>query len=245
MKKTVIIGNWKMNKTFSETKEFLKEFTQEYKNKLDLIANENIDFGIAAPFVDLAAFQGREIVELKVAAQDVSVHEKGAYTGEVAANMLTDLGVHYVVLGHSERRAYHGETNELVNEKAKTALAHGLVPVVCVGETLEEYEQGRTKEVVKKQVLASLKDLDLTRVVLAYEPIWAIGTGKVATPEIAQEVCEFIRSITSEDLVIQYGGSVSPANIAELSSQKDINGFLVGGASLTAESFVKLLTLGK
>ncbi|MCU9934226.1 triose-phosphate isomerase [Mycoplasmopsis felis] len=244
MKKLVIIGNWKMNKTFSETQEFLKEFAKIYKEKESLIYNK-LDFAVASPFTNLFAFKENKISELKLAAQNVSQHLSGAYTGEVSINMLKDLNTKYVILGHSERRSYYGETNEIINAKAQTVLSNGLIPVICVGETLEEYENGKTKEIVKKQIEESLKSLDYSKIIVAYEPIWAIGTGKVATPEIAQDVCEYIHSITSKNLIVQYGGSVSPKNISELSSQKDIDGFLVGGASLDANSFVQLLTLGK
>lgn len=244
MKKLVIIGNWKMNKTFTDTQTFLNELDVQLQLKEDKLV-DNVTYGIASPYTNLAAFRDYKNTNLHLAAQDVSVHEKGAYTGEVSADMLKDLNVKYVVLGHSERRSYHNESSELVNQKAKVVLEKGMTPVICVGETLEEYEQGITKEVIKKQVEESLKDLNLSKIVLAYEPIWAIGTGKVATPEIAQDVCEYIRSLTSDKLVIQYGGSVSPTNIESLASQKDIDGFLVGGASLEASNFVKLLTLGK
>ncbi|WP_322949509.1 triose-phosphate isomerase [Mycoplasmopsis cynos] len=244
MNKKIIIGNWKMNKTFTETVEFLDKFSKIYREKSDLIAF-NLNFGIAMPYTNLAAFKQNKVSDLKLSAQDVSMHNKGAYTGEVSISMLKDLDVEYVVLGHSERRTYHKETNELVNNKAKIALENGITPIICVGETLQEYEKGLTKEVVKEQIEGSLKDLDLTKIILAYEPIWAIGTGKVATPEIAQDICEYIHSITSDDLIVQYGGSVSPKNIAELYQQKDIDGFLVGGASLEPDSFMQLLTLGK
>lgn len=244
MNKKIIIGNWKMNKTFTETVEFLDKFSKIYREKSDLIAS-NLNFGIAMPYTNLAAFKQNKVSDLKLSAQDVSMHNKGAYTGEVSISMLKDLDVQYVVLGHSERRTYHKETNELVNNKAKIALENGITPIICVGETLQEYEKGLTKEVVKEQIEGSLKDLDLTKIILAYEPIWAIGTGKVATPEIAQDICEYIHSITSDDLIVQYGGSVSPKNIAELYQQKDIDGFLVGGASLEPDSFMQLLTLGK
>lgn len=237
----VIIGNWKMNKTASETKEFITDFEKLYKTEKSKIGKD-VKFAIGAPFVNLFAFQKSSI---PACAQNVSEFSAGAYTGDTSISMLQDLGVKYVIVGHSERRQYHYETDEQVNNKAKKIIENGLTPVVCVGETLDEYENGSTKEVVLDQIKASLRDLDLEKIIVAYEPIWAIGTGKVATPEIAEEVCKFIRQNTSRDLVIQYGGSVNPNNIAELSSQPNINGFLVGGASLKANDFLKLLTLGK
>ncbi|MBN4083553.1 triose-phosphate isomerase [Mycoplasma sp. CSL10137] len=244
MKELIIIGNWKMNKNFSETEKFISDFSKEYQSKKDLIY-KNVKFGVGVPSVNLSAFRLNKVTDLKLAAQNVSDKPKGAYTGEVSTSMLNDLNVDYVILGHSERRTYYHETNEEVYAKAKATIEAGMTPIICVGETLEEYEKGLTKEVVKNQIEKSVADLDYTKVVVAYEPIWAIGTGKVATPEIAQDVCAYIHSITSNDLKVQYGGSVNPNNINELSSQKDIDGFLVGGASLEVESFVKLLTLGK
>ncbi|WP_036452962.1 triose-phosphate isomerase [Mycoplasma buteonis] len=244
MKKLVIIGNWKMNKTFSETQSFLKDFAELYKTQKDKVV-KGVKFAIAAPFANLAAFKSSKYKALQLAAQNMSNKEAGAYTGETSPKMLLDLNVKYVILGHSERRMYYGETDQFIYEKAKLAIENGITPVICVGETLEQYEAGKTKEVVKAQLQESVKDLDLSKIIVAYEPIWAIGTGKVATPEIAQDVCEFIHKSTSKKLVVQYGGSVSPKNIEELANQKDIDGFLVGGASLEADSFIKLLTLGK
>ncbi|QKT05315.1 triose-phosphate isomerase [Mycoplasma sp. OR1901] len=244
MKELIIIGNWKMNKNFSETEKFINDFSNEYQAKKDLIY-KNVKFGVGVPAVNLAAFKSNKVAELKLAAQNVSDKPKGAFTGEVSTSMLNDLNVDYVILGHSERRTYYHETNEEVYAKAKATIEAGMTPIICVGETLEEYEKGLTKEVVKTQIEKSVGDLDHDKIVVAYEPIWAIGTGKVATPEIAQDVCQYIHSITSNNLKVQYGGSVNPKNINELSSQNDIDGFLVGGASLEVESFVQLLTLGK
>lgn len=248
-RKYVVIGNWKMNKNFTETMDFILSFKDEYKklkkNKEAYAISQLNDFAIAIPHANLSAYQINKVNELKLCAQDVSQNCNGAFTGDVSASMLQDLNVNYVILGHSERRQYHHETNELVNLKAKQALEYNLKPVICVGETLEQYEKGQTKAVVKKQIEESLKDLDYSKIIVAYEPIWAIGTGKVATPEIAQDVCQYIHSITSKELVVQYGGSVNPKNISDLAAQKDINGFLVGGASLNVDSFIKLITLGK
>ncbi|UUD35679.1 triose-phosphate isomerase [Mycoplasmopsis caviae] len=248
-RKYVVIGNWKMNKNFTETMDFLLSFKEEYKklkknNKEAFAISQSNDFAIALPHANLSAYQINKVKELKLSAQDVSQNNNGAFTGDISATMLQDLNVSYVILGHSERRQNHNESNNLVNLKAKQALNYNITPVICVGESFEQYEKGETKEVVRKQIEESLSGLDYSKIIVAYEPIWAIGTGKVATPEIAQDVCEFIHSITSDKLVVQYGGSVSPSNIAELAKQKDINGFLVGGASLNVDSFIKLITLG-
>ncbi|UWD33952.1 triose-phosphate isomerase [Mesomycoplasma molare] len=242
MKKLVIIGNWKMNKNLHETQEFLSDFEKEYLNNKRKI-NKKIEFGIAAPFTNLFLLKDKIF---KSVAQNFSNFDSGAYTGEVSASMLKDLGVSMVVLGHSERRQYFNETNEVVNKKTLQAIKENITPIVCVGETLEEYEAGQTKDVIAKQLKESLAGVeDFSKVIIAYEPVWAIGTGKTATAEIAQDICSFIRENTSKKVVIQYGGSVSPSNIEELMSQKDINGALVGGASLKADSFIKLLTLNK
>lgn len=237
----VIIGNFKMNKTASETKDFIKELEANIVANSDKISSD-VEYAIAAPFVNIFAFQGSKI---PVGAQNVSHHSQGAYTGEISVSMLKDLGVKYVILGHSERRQYHYESDSLINAKARKVIEAGMIPVVCVGETLDEYESGATNEVVLEQLESSLEDLDLSKIIIAYEPIWAIGTGKVATPEVANNVCKFIREKTAKDIVIQYGGSVNPSNVAELASQPDIDGFLVGGASLKPNDFTQLLTLGK
>lgn len=243
MKKLVIVGNWKMNKTFYEAQEFLKEYQKLWKTEKAKISSE-ITAGIAAPFTAMRAFEGVKGLDLVV--QNISEHKSGAYTGEISAAMVLELGAKMVILGHSERRQYYHETDAIVNVKMHQAISQNLVPIVCVGETLEQYNANQTKKVIENQIKASLAGLkDYSKVIIAYEPIWAIGTGKVATPETAQEVCAFIRSITSKDLVIQYGGSVSPENVATLMAQPDINGALVGGASLSAASFIKLLTLGQ
>ncbi|WP_371246676.1 triose-phosphate isomerase [Mycoplasmopsis agassizii] len=246
MKKLYIIGNWKMNKTASEVEGFAAEFIELYKSHKHNIS-ENTTFGIAAPAVSLSKLHMPSLrsMHFKVVAQDSSAHEKGAYTGEISANILKSYDVDMVVLGHSERRQYHHETSEEVNLKAKLAIASGLTPIICVGETLDEYQAGISKEVVEKQIKQSLRDLDLSKIIIAYEPVWAIGTGKTATAEEAQNMASFIKRITSKDVVVQYGGSVNPKNVAELMSQEDIDGALVGGASLVAGDFIKLLTLNK
>ncbi|WP_215741015.1 triose-phosphate isomerase [Mesomycoplasma hyorhinis] len=243
MSKTIIIGNWKMNKTFTQTKEFFSAFNQLYienKNKI----NQNLDFVVALPAINVAAFS-KNTTKLELAVQNMSQFEKGAYTGEISAQMLLDLNVKYAIIGHSERRQYFKETDLDVNAKTQQAIKNNIIPVVCVGETLEEYEAQKTSQVIEYQLKNSLKDVDLSKVIVAYEPIWAIGTGKTATPEQAQQVCKFIRKQTNKNLTILYGGSVSQENIEQLLNQADINGALVGGASLKVDSFIKLLTLNK
>ena len=244
MRKTVIVGNWKMNKTPKEAIAFLDEFTKLYSENESKIA-DTVVFGIGAPAVDLAILADKLGSNSKamVAAENMHFETNGAFTGELSADMIQAAGANAVILGHSERRAMFNETDEDVNKKTKVALAKGITPIVCVGETLEQYEAGRTNEVVEASVKASLAGItEWDKVVIAYEPIWAIGTGKTATSEDAEKVCAFIRSITNENVIIQYGGSVKPENIDELLNQPNIDGALVGGASLEASSFVKLLT---
>lgn len=236
MRQKIIIGNWKMNKNANETKAFLAEF-----NHSKFIIRENLIYGLAVPFINIPILNDNKADKLAIASQDVSMHEKGAYTGEVAPSMLIPYGVKYAIVGHSERRQYHNETSDVVNKKAANAIANKITPIICVGETLAEYESKKSKAVVKTQVLESTKGLDLSKVVIAYEPVWAIGTGKTATLECAQEMCHYIRSLTTNDLLIQYGGSVNAKNINELLTQPDIDGALVGGASLEAESFIALI----
>ncbi|WP_311695574.1 triose-phosphate isomerase [Sneathia sanguinegens] len=250
MRKIIIAGNWKMNKTCTETREFFESLLPKIEG-----LSRNVVVGV--PFTSL-----QEAVKLtkgsivKIAAQNMNPNEKGAYTGEVSPLMLKDLGVEYVILGHSERRAYYHETNEFINEKVKSALKHDLRPILCIGEKLEDRENGTTTEVVKEQLVEGLKGVskeDITKVVIAYEPIWAIGTGKTATPEIAQEVHSFIRNLLTslytkelaEEITVQYGGSMKPSNVVDLLKQKDIDGGLIGGASLEPESFVELIKAGK
>ena len=250
MRKIIIAGNWKMNKTCTETRELFESLLPKIEG-----LSRNVVVGV--PFTSL-----QEAVKLtkgsivKIAAQNMNPNEKGAYTGEVSPLMLKDLGVEYVILGHSERRAYYHETNEFINEKVKSALKHDLRPILCIGEKLEDRENGTTTEVVKEQLVEGLKGVskeDITKVVIAYEPIWAIGTGKTATPEIAQEVHSFIRNLLTslytkelaEEITVQYGGSMKPSNVVDLLKQKDIDGGLIGGASLEPESFVELIKAGK
>ncbi|WP_080873375.1 triose-phosphate isomerase [Oceanobacillus timonensis] len=249
MRKVIIAGNWKMNKSLAEATDFMDAVIPK-------TPSGNTEAIVCAPFVHLPALvEKAKGSNVKVAAQNMHFEESGAYTGEVSPSMLTDIGVTHVVIGHSERREYFAETDESVNQKTKAAFAHGLTPIVCVGETLEQREADETMDVVGGQVkkaLAGLSDEQVAQTVIAYEPIWAIGTGKTATSEEANEVCtktrEVIADITSKDIadqvVIQYGGSVKPANIDELLFQSDIDGALVGGASLEPESFVQLVEAG-
>ncbi|NQZ65927.1 MAG: triose-phosphate isomerase [Mycoplasmatales bacterium] len=244
-KDIVIIGNWKMNKTPEEAEAFIGKLNLLYaENKAKIL--ENVKFGIGAPAVDLAPIKKtNEIEGLIIAAQNMHEKESGAFTGELSSKIIKGAGANAVILGHSERRAMFNETSESVAAKARVAIENGLLPIIAFGETLEEYEAKKTKRVVKKMVQESTRGVDLSKVVLAYEPIWAIGTGKTASAKDAQNVCKYVRSITDENVVIQYGGSVKPENIAELMSQPDIDGALVGGASLDATSFIKLLTMNK
>lgn len=243
MRKPIIVGNWKMNKTIAQTKEFVATVDSQVK--------DNADWGIATPYLALqAAKDGAK--NLLIAAENVHFKDNGAYTGEVSVEMLKEIGVEWVILGHSERRQYFGETDETVNAKMKQVLHNDMTPIVCVGETLEQYEAGTTKDVVKTQVVAAYKDICpncASRSVIAYEPVWAIGTGKTATNEIAQDVCKYIRDVIAElygqevgeKVRIQYGGSVKPEGIKTLLEQPDIDGALVGGASLEASSYIAMI----
>jgi triosephosphate isomerase len=246
MRPTIIAGNWKMNGTIAETETLLNGLL-----KSD-IQKPNIKIVVCPPYTSLFTagklLSGSNII---LGAQDMSVYDNGAYTSEISGEMLLTVGVGFVILGHSERRQYHFENDELVNAKAKTAFKYNLTPIICVGETLEQREDGQTEEIVKNQVLSSLIGFsteELKKLVIAYEPVWAIGTGKTATPEMAQDVHSFIRDIlrsldeSSADMIpILYGGSVKPSNSVGLMSQQDIDGALVGGASLVAEDFIGII----
>ncbi|MDN3956486.1 triose-phosphate isomerase [Sporolactobacillus laevolacticus] len=246
-RKPIIAGNWKMNKTVKEA----HEFVEAVKNKVP--AADLVESVVAAPFLALdrivADAKGSD---LKISAENVHFENSGAFTGEVSPVMLEDIGVQYVIIGHSERRAMFAETDETVNKKVLASFAHNLTPIVCVGETLDEREGGKWQSVVKNQVtkaFAGVPSDQAVDVVVAYEPIWAIGTGKSASDEDANEVCAYIRATiadlydeaTAAKVRIQYGGSVKPATIAGLLAQSDIDGALVGGASLEPESFLALL----
>ncbi|MBR2076029.1 MAG: triose-phosphate isomerase [Exiguobacterium sp.] len=247
MRKPIIAGNWKMNKTLSEA----VAFVEEVKNNIP--STDKVDAAICAPALFLAPMvEAAKGSNLKLGAQNMYDKDSGAYTGEISPVMLADLGVTYVILGHSERREYFGESDAFINSKTKKAFEHGLTPIVCVGETLEEREGGKFEEVIKTQVEGGLADLSADQVkqlVIAYEPVWAIGTGKSADEADAQSSCKYVRDVVKglygEDVAaavrIQYGGSVKPENIKEYMAQEDIDGALVGGASLEAASFLKLL----
>jgi len=246
-RKTVIAGNWKMNKTASETKEFADEM------KSLLAKTKWCDIALCVPFVDIpAALKAFKDTRVAVGAQDVHVEAAGAYTGEVSAAMLRDLGVKYVIVGHSERRKYAGDTDILVNQKVKAALGAGLRPIICVGETLEQRELDVTLELINLQVktaLAGVPAEQMRHVIVAYEPIWAIGTGLTATAEQANQVGEEIRSVirrlygarVARSVTIQYGGSMTPANARELLAQPDVDGGLIGGASLKPADFMEIV----
>ena len=245
-RKTVIAGNWKMNKTPTETKAFMTEF------KAIMPKGRWCDVALCVPAVCIpAAVRAMRETRVGIGAENCNANASGAYTGEIAANMLLDAGCKYVILGHSERRAM-GETNADVNAKVLAALDNGLIPIMCVGESLEQREAGITEEWITMQIktgLASIGEDKIRKMIIAYEPIWAIGTGKTATAEQAGEVCSNIRATirslygarVARAVTIQYGGSMNPKNAAELLAQPDIDGGLIGGAALKAEQFVDII----
>jgi len=246
-RKLIIAGNWKMNKTVAEALDLVRDL------KLELASVKEVDIVVCPPFTALSEVS-KAILDsnIRLDAQNMSEHNVGAYTGEIAAVMLKEFSVRYVILGHSERRQYQKESNELIARKAAAAHAASLKPIVCVGETLAERESGQTEKVLETQVRGSLAGLtkdQMVETILAYEPVWAIGTGKTATSAQAQEAHAFIRRLLAalfDDTVarrvrIQYGGSVKPSNARELMSQPDVDGALVGGASLEARSFADIV----
>lgn len=250
MRKTIIAGNWKMNKTNKEAVEMLTELKEIVKGI------DSVGIVIGAPFTALSdAVKAVAGSNIKIAAENVYPKESGAYTGEVSPVMLKEIGVEYVILGHSERREYFKESDEFINEKVKCVLAHEMTPILCIGEKLEDRETGRTNDVNKTQInggLAGLTAEEAKKVVIAYEPVWAIGTGKTATPEIAEETHKAIREElarmfgeeVANEITIQYGGSMKPENAQELLAQADIDGGLIGGASLKAQDFSKIVKAG-
>jgi triosephosphate isomerase len=248
MRPKIIAGNWKMCKTPEESKELIEGI----KSRLTFPLG-GAKVILCPPFTSLALAQTLiSGTAIALGAQNMYLEDEGAFTGEISPKMLRAVGCSYVILGHSERRQYFGETNEFINRKARKALASGLIPIICVGETLEQREKNITDQVVTTQVRAVLKEMtssDAERIIIAYEPVWAIGTGKTATPQQAEEVHLLIRKVlgqmhslaTAEKIVIQYGGSVKPENSLDLLSQADIDGALVGGACLKAESFIAII----
>lgn len=242
MRRPVIAANWKMNKTIPEAIEFVNIFASAVSDIKD------VDIIIAPPFT--ALYPVSELIRgsnIKLSAQNVFYEEKGAYTGEVSPSMLKDAGCDYVIIGHSERRHYFGENDDILNKKVRAALKNGLNVIFCIGETLKEREEGITFNVLERQTKEGLRDADLSRIVIAYEPVWAIGTGKTATPEQAQEVHYYIRNklreqnLDADSIRILYGGSVTPDNIDDLMACPDVDGALVGGASLKPESFERIV----
>ncbi|MBO5478136.1 MAG: triose-phosphate isomerase [Clostridia bacterium] len=246
MRKKVIAGNWKMNKNPEESKNYLQEI-------IPLVKDVTSEVILCVPYIDLKCMvKHAKGSNIKIGAQNMHWEESGAYTGEVSGSMLKSIGVEYVIIGHSERRQYFAETDETVNKKIKAAFANELKPIVCVGESLEQREKGKTKEVITTQTRLALEGLTNEQVentIIAYEPIWAIGTGKTATSEdannsikeIRDEICKIYGQMVAERVIIQYGGSVKPSNAKELFSTSDIDGALVGGASLKPEDFAAIV----
>ena len=248
MRRPIIAGNWKMNNTASEGVALVKAIAP-------LVTEANCDVVVCVPAIDIPAVsEAIKGTNIKLGAENVHFAEKGAYTGEISATMLLEYGVEYVIIGHSERRQYFGETDETVNKRTLTALKAGLTPIVCIGETLEERETGKTEEVLDKQIREGLKGIEeISEVVIAYEPVWAIGTGKTATADQANETIAFIRKTIGEVFCphcaqavrIQYGGSMNAGNCKELMAKEEIDGGLIGGASLKAPDFSAIVNFDK
>ena len=244
----VIAGNWKMNQTPAQTKEFITALAPMVKGK------DACDIVLCVPFVDIAtAVEAANGTNVKIGAQNVHFEAKGAFTGEISAEMLKAVGTEYVIIGHSERRQYFGETDETVNKRTKAALAAGLKVILCVGEMLDARQAGITDELVAMQVkldLAGVSEDELKNVIIAYEPVWAIGTGLTATPEQADETCGVIRqtiaklygTIVAKEIIIQYGGSMNDGNAAALLAKENIDGGLIGGASLKTDAFTAIVS---
>lgn len=247
MKKRIIIGNWKTNKTLNEVEKFIKIVNKKVEN-----ISYNGLFGIAPVFIHLLTAKKIATKKMLIVAQDVNFVNNGAYTGTVSWSQLKDIKIKHVIIGHSERRMYYNETDEVINLKVKSLLENGMTPILCIGENLDEFNNNKTNVVCKQQIKNALKNIDVTllkNLIIAYEPIWAIGTGKTATPEVAQKTIANIRKelekISDEKLAkkipILYGGSVKSSNIENLMKQNDIDGALVGGASLDVDEYLKLL----
>ena len=249
MRKPIIVGNWKMNKTPSEALEFMKGIEQV------LTGSENADYGIGAPYVDLDVCV-KNAKHLIIGAENCNEVDAGAFTGEVSVPMLKEIGITYCIIGHSERRTYYAETDAHCAAKAKRLFADNIVPILCIGETEAQYDAGQTADVIKSQLKGSLEGLtadEVGRMVIAYEPIWAIGTGKSASVEIAENCCKLVRDTvkdlydeaTAAGVRVQYGGSVKPNNIKEYMACEDIDGALIGGASLKVDSFKEIIDATK
>ena len=248
MRKPIIAGNWKMNNTASQGVALVNAIAP-------LVTDANCDVVVCVPAINIPAIaEAIKSTNIKLGAENVHFAEKGAYTGEISAAMLLEYNVEYVIIGHSERRQYFAETDETVNKRTLTALNAGLTPIVCIGESLEERETGKTEEVLATQIHEGLKNIeDITKIVIAYEPVWAIGTGKTATAEQANETIAFIRKTVGEmfcpncakELRIQYGGSMNAANCKELMAMTEIDGGLIGGASLKAPDFAAIVNFDK
>lgn len=245
MRTAIIAGNWKMNKTVKEAVELVKELKP-------LVKDAKCDVIVCPTYVCLPAVEEVKGSNIKVGAQNMHFEENGAYTGEISPKMLEELGVHYVIIGHSERRQYFNETDETVNKKVKKAFEHNLIPIVCCGESLDQREGNITEKVLEEQIKVGLKELNkeqVEKLVIAYEPIWAIGTGKTATDEQANETIGYIRTVVkamygesvADKVRIQYGGSVKPGTIKAQMNKEEIDGALVGGASLKAEDFAAIV----
>lgn len=249
MRKTIIAGNWKMYKTNQEALTMLSALKTMLKN----YTTSNIEIVIATPYTAISdAVKCVEGSKIKIGAENVYPKSEGAFTGEISPKMLKSIGTSYVIIGHSERREYFKETNEFINEKVKAVLLEGMTPILCIGEKLEERDNGKTLAILSEQIKDGMKNLteeEAKKVVIAYEPVWAIGTGKTATPEMAEEthkeIRKFLASIFSEktanEITIQYGGSMKPTNAKDLLSQENIDGGLIGGASLEAASFLEII----
>lgn len=251
MRKKFIVGNWKMYKDKSQVAEFVQEILKIYRDNEEYFTN--VEVGVCPPslYVDYVADKLKD-TEIKVFAQNCYFKVEGAFTGEISPEMLKSVGAFGSIVGHSERREIFGETDEIVNEKIKAILEKGLIPIMCVGETIDQREEGKAKEIVENQLINGLRGIskeDVEEIIVAYEPIWAIGTGKTATSDEAEEMCGFIRSViervagkdSSEKVRIQYGGSVKPENSREILEKENIDGALVGGASLKANSFFEII----
>ena len=248
-RKPIIVGNWKMNQTQKEAKDFIVEVEKH------LTGQEGATYGIGAPYTALNVLR-ENAKHLIVAAENCHFEDSGAFTGEVSVPMLKEIGIDYCIIGHSERRTYYNETNEACAKKAKRLLQDDIIPILCVGETLEQYEKGETNDVVTKQLHGSLEGLtgeEVSKMVIAYEPIWAIGTGKSADQTIAQACCKLVRDVIIEmydetvgqSVRIQYGGSVKPENIKSYMECEDIDGALIGGASLKVPSWLEIIEATK